>query len=443
MIGWLGVDVGTSSTKAVLYTPEGRPVGQARAPMPWREDHNGVDVGAEALLDSALTAIGDAVEQAPPGLVVGGVGITSMGETGILVDGKGVPVAPAIAWHDTRDGAEAQQLADDVDAASFRRRTGKPLSGQFALTKHRWLTTHVASSRVAVRRFNVAEWVARGLGADEACERSLACRTGWLDLASESWDDELLAWSGATASLMPPLVEAGRGIGTVREGIHPRLVGAVVTIAGHDHQAAAVGAGATRAGDVLDSSGTSEALIRTVAAGLAPAEVDALAAEGITTDLSVRPGFWSLLGGTEGGFVMRRVLDMLGVAWADLPTLDEAALAVPVGLDTGIREHSLREHGIREDGEPGHVWRAAVEAATSDAVGRHTAMEKIVGPHQRLIAVGGWCASAMVMDAKRRMFGPLTVSPVVEAGAFGAATMAARAAGHLDPDDTFGPFGQE
>ncbi len=422
MVGWMGVDVGTSSTKAVVFTSEGRPVGQGRATTPWRTGHAGVDVDPHALLDSALTAISEAVEQAPQNLVVGGVGVTSMGETGILVDGKGVPVAPAIAWHDTRDGAEAEQLAEDVDASSFRRRTGKPLSGQYALTKHRWLTAHVASSRAAVRRFNVAEWVARGLGADEVCERTLACRTGWLDLARESWDDELLAWSGTSASLMPPLVEAGRAIGTVDSCVaHPRLAGAVVTIAGHDHQAAAVGVGANAAGDLLDSSGTSEALLRTVAAGLSPEQVDELAAAGITTDLSVRAGCWSLLGSTEGGLRMRRVLDILGVAWADLPTLDQAALAVPPAVEG-----------------PGHVWRTAVDAATRDAVARYTAMEKIAGPHHRLIAAGGWCASAMVLDAKRRLLGPLTVSTVVEAGACGAATMAARAAGHLGPDDTLG-----
>ncbi len=420
-MGWLGVDVGTSSTKAVVYTDAGRPVAEGRAATPWRTGPEGVDVDPTELLDSAVAAIDAALHAAGPGHIVGGVGITSMGETGILVDGRGAPVAPAIAWHDTRDGAETERLARDVDAAAFTRRTGKPLTNQYAITKHRWLTGHLPTSRAAVRRFNVAEWVARGLGADEACERSLASRTGWLDVAREAWDDELLAWSGATASLMPPLVEAGHPVGVARA--HPLLAGAVVTVAGHDHQAAAVGAGVSGAGDVLDSSGSSEAVVRIVAAGLGPEQVEALAAEGITTDLSVRPGCWSLLGGTLGGLAMRRVLDVLGVAWSDLAALDAAALTAtsgPVGVDGA---------------GAGAVWRAAVEAATREAVGRHTAMERIVGPHRRVIVTGGWTASAMVMDAKRRMFGPLTVADVTEAGTLGAATMAARAAGHLGPDD--------
>ena len=285
-MGWLGVDVGTSSTKAVVYSDAGQPIGSGRATTPWYTGRDGVEVDPIALRDSAFAAIEEAVAAAA-GVAVGGVGITSMGETGVLVDGRGAPVAPAIAWHDVRDAAEAVQLARDVDPAAFTRRTGKPPTNQYALAKHRWLTTHVPASRTAVRRFNVAEWVARGLGADEVTERSLASRTGWLDLAREAFDAELLAWSGAAPSLMPPLVEAGRPVGAAT---HPLLAGAVITLAGHDHQAAAVGAGVTGAGDVLDSHGSAEAVLRIVPAGLAAGHIEALAAAGITTDLGVPPG---------------------------------------------------------------------------------------------------------------------------------------------------------
>ena len=414
-MAWLGVDVGTSSTKAVVYSDAGRPVGSGRAATPWYTGPHGVEVDALALRESAFTAIGEALRAS--GGSVGGVGITSMGETGVLVDGHGTPLAPAIAWHDGRDGAEAEQLVRDVDPASFTRRTGKPPTNQYALTKHRWLAAHLPATRAAVRRFNVAEWVARGLGADEVSERSLASRTGWLDLAEEAFDPELLAWSGAAASLMPPLVAAGQPIGTA---CHPLLAGAVVTIAGHDHQAAAVGTGVAGAGDVLDSHGSAEAVLRTVTAGLATGQVEELAAAGITTDLGVRVGNWSLLGGTQGGLVLQRTLDELGVAWADLADLDAAALAAdPRAAANGA----------------GATWRAVIEAETCAAAERIATMARIVGPHHRLVVTGGWCASAAVLAAKRRLFGPLVVADVAEAGALGAATLAARAAGALGPAD--------
>jgi sugar (pentulose or hexulose) kinase len=445
-MAWLGVDVGTSSTKAVVYSDAGHPVGSGRAATPWYTGPHGVEVDALALRESAFVAIGEALRAS--GGSVGGVGITSMGETGVLVDGHGTPLAPAIAWHDGRDSEEAEQLVRDVDPASFTRRTGKPPTNQYALTKHRWLAAHLPATRAAVRRFNVAEWVARGLGADEVSERSLASRTGWLDLAQEAFDPELLAWSGAAASLMPPLVAAGQPIGTAG---HPLLAGAVVTIAGHDHQAAAVGAGVAGAGDVLDSHGSAEAVLRTVSAGLATGQVEELAAAGITTDLGVRVGNWSLLGGTQGGLVLRHTLDELGVAWADLAELDAAALAEDpearangdraptdasrAGADEG---HATTERtgtdGVRA-GRAGATWRAVIEAETCAAAERIATMARIVGPHHRLVVTGGWCASAAVLAAKRRLFGPLVIADVAEAGTLGAATLAARAAGALGPAD--------
>ena len=71
--------------------------------------------------------------------------------------------------------------------SDFSATTGLPLRQQWSLTKHRWLVDNVPSARSAVRRLNVAEWIVRGLGGDEATEQSLASRTGWLRLASGSW----------------------------------------------------------------------------------------------------------------------------------------------------------------------------------------------------------------------------------------------------------------
>ena len=90
--------------------------------------------------------------------------------------------------------------AQTVGAQSSRRRTGLPLRQQWSLTKHRWLIDNVAAARSAVRRLNVAEWIVRGLGGEEASEQSLASRTGWLRLARRDWWTDTLAWSGARSS---------------------------------------------------------------------------------------------------------------------------------------------------------------------------------------------------------------------------------------------------
>ena len=463
---WLvGLDVGTTSCKAVVMAPDGREVAAGRAPTPWTTTALGTQTDGEALVDAARAALSDAVAAAPPGRILG-VGVASMAESGVLLADDGRAVAPLIAWHDTRDAAETAALRAEL-GAQFSVCTGLPLRQQWSLTKHRWQLDHDEAAATGVRRLGVAEWIVHALGGEQVSELSLASRTGWLDLGRRDWWDEALAWSGARRSLLPELVASGEPVGTAHDrwGI-PGLGGAALTVAGHDHQAAAVGAGVAGAGDVLDSHGSAEAVLRTVSAGLAAGQVEALAAAGITTDLGVRVGNWSLLGGTQGGLVLRHTLDELGVVWADLPVLDAAALAADcdaeadsgrAGADTcragggasragaGASRASGGASRAGDDGgrtgpRPataggGAKWRAVIEAETGAAAERIATMARIVGPHQRLVVTGGWCASAAVLAAKRRLFGPLVVADVAEAGTLGAATLAARAAGALGPAD--------
>jgi sugar (pentulose or hexulose) kinase len=435
-----GLDIGTSSSKAVIHDETGGVLASARVPTVWQTTVQGVEIDPHALLTGAVDALNAAVSRLGPGQAVAAVGITSMGETGVLVDRHGAPVAPAIAWHDQRDTTEVADLGRRLGATQFGRRAGKPLRGQFSLTKHRWMVDHDPAAQAAVRRFNVAEWIARGLGAEEACDRTLAGRTGWFDLRAGDWWDEALAWSGAGRSLMPPLVASGSPIGRISsDSALPGLRGAVLTLAGHDHQAASVGVGAVGAGQVFDSCGTAEAIVRTVAPTLAAEQIGWLAERGITTDESVQAGHWSLLGGTEGGLAMQRVLGLLGVPWSELPGLDAAALALPVddpaGVTVGgIGAAALTISGVRDATGPAQLWRAVTAASAAAALPLQDAMTKVAGPHGQLIAAGGWCRSEAYLAAKRGLLGSVAVADVIEPGSRGAALLAARAAGNADAD---------
>ena len=209
--------MGTSSAKAVVFTDQGEVVGEGRARTPWITTPYGVELAAEELLNAAIGALRLAVDAIPGTTSVTAVGITSMGESGVLVGRNGTPVAPVIAWHDSRDREEVEALRRDIAEDTFAATTGKPLRGQWAITKHRWLLRHVPSAANAVRRFNIAEWIVRGLGGEEVTELALACRTGWFDLARRNWWTEGLAWSGAAPALLPPLVEAGTPVGQITQ----------------------------------------------------------------------------------------------------------------------------------------------------------------------------------------------------------------------------------
>ena len=92
----------------------------------------------------------------------------------------------------------------------------------------------------------------------------------------------------------------------------------------------------------------------------------------------------------------------------------------------------------RPEPGPGAQWREVVAAAADEALALHRAMDDVVGPAVRVVVTGGWRHSAEVMRAKVARFGPLDVSDVDEAGALGAATLAARACGAIGAGDHLG-----
>jgi sugar (pentulose or hexulose) kinase len=425
---YVGVDVGTTGTKAVVFDDAWRIVSSHRATTPWRSVATGTETDASALLNAAREALTRALADCPPGRVAG-VGVAGLGESGVLVDGAGNPLAPVIAWHDSRDGAELASLERRFGASEFAVTTGLPLRQQWSITKHRWLTDNLPETRRAVRRFNVPEWIVRGLGGEEVTEQSLASRTGWLRLHDRTWWPEALEWSGADESLMPRIITAGTPAG-VADSTVPAVAGAVLTVAGHDHQAAAVGAEACGVGDQLDSCGTAEALVRSVAPGIADADVLALTRAGITVGWHAEPGRWCLLGATQGGLVLQRVLAMLGVDTGSRAELEAAAAVVDV---PDVRVHApdfgrIDVVGIGDGCSPAQVWRAAVDTVTEQIGVINDAMTAASGPLGRIVVTGGWAHSPTFLAAKQRRLGTVIRSEVAEAGARGAATAARRAA---------------
>ena len=152
---FVGLDVGTTTSKAVVFTEDGDPVASGRATTPWTVTDSGAELDATALLDAAKSAIAQALADCPPG-PVGGLGVASLAESGVLLDRRGESVAPIIAWHDTRDNAELESLREAVGAQNFSATTGLPMRQQWSLTKHRWLTTtsprHVARCAASTSR---------------------------------------------------------------------------------------------------------------------------------------------------------------------------------------------------------------------------------------------------------------------------------------------------
>lgn len=424
-----GIDAGTTSVKALLLTPEGEEVAIGRAPTEWTSTAHGEETTGALLLQAAQDALADALRRSPDARVVA-LGVASMAESGILADSDDAPVGPVIAWHDHRDESQLEALQEDVGGARFSRRTGLPLWPQWSLTKHRWLREHVPAVASARRRYNVAEWIVRGFGGERASELSLTSRTGWLDLHQGTLWTEALDWAGASASLFGDLVPAGTALGRARAGGRMGAIdGAVLTVAGHDHQAAAVGLGCHRPGDEFDSCGTAEAILRTASPGLVEDVVESLTAQGITVGRHAVRDRWCLLGATQGGLILGKVMTALGVGRDGLAGLDRAAEGAADRPEAVTLGPGAGDVAIDRSATPGEVWRAATRAVSAQAARLSDVLSQAAGPRTGLFLAGGWTNSSALLRAKSETAGPLHRATTTEAGCRGAALFAGLAAG--------------
>jgi sugar (pentulose or hexulose) kinase len=425
----LGIDVGTSACKAAVVGAQGAELAHGQTPTPWEPVPTGAELDAETLLRAVAQAAGEALDRAPAGDVAG-IGVTSVAETGMLLDETGAVLHRPVAWHDSRGAAEAEAIARDLP--DFTDRTGLPASALCTLAKLKHLGTDGAA-----RWLNVGEWIVHRLGGRQVSELSLSSRTGLLDLEPAAPYADALAWAGLPADVMADVVVAGTDSGRSDGAALPGTEGAVLTVAGHDHLVAGVGVGVIAPGDVLDSCGTAEALVRVAPPQDAAARRRAAQA-GVTVGWHVAEGRQALLAGVWSGLALREVLDQLGT---DRDELSAGAIAIAPGEAPALELelHSLDRAAVRlPDAAPAAVWRGAIDTVAREVAQLIAQIDEVAGPHTKVVVTGGWARDAAVFDAKRRL-GAIEAPPVAEAGCRGAALLSGVAAGLYESADDLPP----
>jgi sugar (pentulose or hexulose) kinase len=451
----VGIDMGTTRVKAVAVDQHGRVHGESERPTPWRHDGGRADVDPAALATLAFTVAAEAATGARPTASgpgsagrgdpwVRGIGVTGMAETGVLVDAHDRPLAPAIAWHDPRGDVET--IEREIGAETFQATTGLPLTALPSLSKLLWLRRNHSEAKAAVRFYSVGEWVVRRFGGDAVAEFSLASRTGLLDLTSGRPWEAAFGLLDSRSLLSEPVV-AGTPVGIAHgDDVPAALHGAVLTVAGHDHQTAAYGVGAATDGALFNSLGTAEALVRSVRPTLSSQQVGTLAGQGMSVGWGVVAGHMCILAGIPTGLTLSRLAAMLGMTTVEdrrrlgeqAVALGPQALAAPAGQPPLHLVAPRYEHfgiaGITDGVTPALLWRAAVDSLVVEADRALHRIDAVAGAYRRVVIAGGWLHNPAVLAAKRAQYPALRTTDIGEPGAYGAARMAASAAGLSLPD---------
>ncbi|WP_193317875.1 MULTISPECIES: FGGY-family carbohydrate kinase [Streptomyces] len=440
-----GLDVGTTTTKAVLCDPAGRVLGRAERPTPLGESDAG------RLVAGALDALAEALAGRAPAAV----GVTGMAETGVPLDADGEPCGPLLAWPDPRGAAQAAALADRLGAAALHGTTGVRPAAKAPLARWRWLAERAPAALAAMRGWAGApELAVRALTGRLATEVTLAQRTMAFDVHRRRWDAALLAEAGLDPDRLPPVLPPGRPTGGVTAGAAARVpglrAGTPVLLAGHDHPVGAWAAGVRAPGQVADSLGTAEAVL-TLAAG--PPDAASALGQGMGFGRAVDGATWYLLAGTGscGALVEWAGDRLLGLPpgaerHAALGALLAAAGPGPTGItvepyltgrsapapDLGRR---LALHGLTPEDDRAQLALAVVESTAYQARWMVETQAALTGHRPEAVTLLGGPVAQPRWPRVKAAVSPWATRVLAEphAPALGAALRAAEAAGHPTP----------
>ncbi|MFI6262124.1 gluconokinase [Micromonospora sp. NPDC051006] len=259
----VGVDIGTTSTKAVAYDTRGRQLATHSVGYPLDEPQPGyAEQDPQRILDAVLESI--RVTVAELDRPVAGLSFGSAMHSLIGLDADGNPITPSVTWADSRSSRQAERLRAVPSGLALHRRTGTPVHPMAPLPKLLWFAEQEPKLFERVSHWvGIKDWVLLRLCEVLVTDHSLASATGLMDIQRLEWDTEALAVAGITEEQLPQLVATT----TVLSGLTTEAATATglperipVVVGAGDGPLANLGLGAVHPGMVACSIGTSGAM---------------------------------------------------------------------------------------------------------------------------------------------------------------------------------------
>ncbi|MBN9238953.1 MAG: sugar kinase [Micrococcales bacterium 70-64] len=441
---FLGVDVGTSSTKGVLVDLAGTVLASTVREHEVSRPHPGwVEMDAGVWWDEFVSISRELV--ATTDELVVAVGVSGMGPCVALADGDGVPLRPAILYGvDTRATEQIARLTRELGSDEILSRGGSALSTQAAGPKVAWVADHEPEVFEKARKlFMPASWLAYRLTGAYVLDHQSASQCSPLyDSIAQEWYEpwarpilggiELpaLVWADAVVGGVTSVAAAATGL---PEGT-PVVSGTI------DAWTEAVSVGAQEAGDLMLMYGTTMFLVNTIA-------------ERITI-----PELWGTVGAFEGTRNLAGGMATSGaitgwlralVGSPDYPSLLAEAAASGAGAHgllmlpyfagerTPVADPDARGiiAGLTVEHTRGDLYRAALEATALGVRHNVEAIRAAGGTIERVVAVGGGTQGDLWLQVVSDVTGLTQEVRAVTIGAsYGAAFLAARATGTADID---------
>jgi gluconokinase len=455
----IGVDIGTTSTKAVLFDSDGRVVAKHCVEYPL---HTPVPLAAEQDPDQIFHAVVRTIRRtmeisdiAPAQVAC--VAFSAAMHSIIAVDKAGNALTQCITWADNRSTAWAERIKREHGGHEIYLRTGTPIHPMSPLPKLCWLRETRPDLFAASARFiSIKEYVFHRLFGCYVVDHSIASATGLFNLAKRNWDTESLALAGIGVHQLSELVPTTHML----RGLPPALAAEMrltpdtpFVVGANDGVLSNLGVNAIAPGVVAVTIGTSGA-IRTV---IREPKTDA---KGRIFCYVLTEDRW-VIGGpvNNGGMVFRWIRDEFAASETETAkrlgidpyeVLTKIAERVAPGSD-GLLFHPYMAgeraplwnanargsfFGLAMHHRKEHMIRAALEGVIYNLYSVLLALEDVMGTATKIQATGGFARSALWRQMMADIFDrEVCIPESYESSCLGAAVMGMFALGQIDSLD--------
>lgn len=454
----LGLDMGTSTVKAALFTLDGKQVGLQSDEYLLPPEGEWIEADPETYwspIARAIRRLLQAFTGRPEQIVA--VSTSTFGETIFPMAADHSVTRPSIAWMDNRSTAEAQALVDRVGHRAIHEITGQgDVTATWPATKFLWMARNEPDAFRRTAKFLLPDdYLLFRLSGEMIAEESMWSDSLVMDIHRKAWSEPLMEAAGVTADKLPTLTPPCTVIGHISADCARETglsVQTEVVSGAMDQMCAGVGAGNIVPGIISESTGTVIALLATTCEPVIDFETR------VPCQIHAVPGLYCLLPWSPtGGMVLKWFKDRFcdeeklraAETGADVyDVLCESASHVPAGSDGLIMLPHLEGSGFPEfvpsargvlfglalrHGKP-HVIRAILEAIAYLIKSNVEALQKVGAGADEVRVLGGGAKSTLWNQIKADVLGlPIAVPANREAAVLGAAIIASVGAG-LHPD---------
>ncbi len=296
----IGVDIGTSGTKTVLFDTEGTVCASHTKEYPMQQPQNGwAEQAPEDWWEATVEGLQQVVKksQVEPAQIKG-IGLSGQMHGLVMLDEAGKVLRPSIIWCDQRTAKECEEITEKVGAERLIEITANPALTGFTASKILWVRNHEPEIYAQCKHILLPkDYVRYRLTGAFATEVSDASGMQLLDVPNRCWSDEVLEKLDIDKSLLAKVYESPEITGEITAEI-AELTGVpegVVVVAGAgDNAAAAIGTGVVEDGKAFTTIGTSGV----VYAHSSKVTIDPKGR--VHTFCCAVPGAWHVMGVTQG-----------------------------------------------------------------------------------------------------------------------------------------------